>query len=108
MKVIIKQNAWIAWLAAMKLNTRRAAIVIGKTIYLWNITADEFLNDKEWLCHETAHVGQYKEHGFLRFLFLYLMESIKNGYAANRFETAARAMEKKGTALEGIEFLVER
>jgi len=48
MKVRIKQNAWQARLAARVLKANRAAVVLGKTIYLWGVTEDVFMRDKKW------------------------------------------------------------
>jgi hypothetical protein len=43
--------------------------------------------------HERCHWLQYQRHGRLRFSLLYLWESIRRGYWANRFEVEARAAE---------------
>ncbi|WP_262511711.1 hypothetical protein [Adhaeribacter pallidiroseus] len=37
---------------------------------------------------------QFKKYGFFRFLWLYLIESIKVGYFQNKFEVEARQAEK--------------
>jgi len=107
-KVFIKENAFVAKLAAKKLCTERVAMVIGKKIFLWNVSADIFLKDKEWLCHEAAHVKQFQQYGFLKFLFLYLKESFKNGYENNRFEIEARQMENNETVLQELEFFINK
>lgn len=95
MKVFIRENSWLAKLAAAKLNADQAAIVFGSTIHLHNTSRAEFLSDKEWLCHELKHVEQYQQHGFAAFLVQYLFEWMKNGYYNNRFEKEARENEKK-------------
>ena len=69
------------------------AIVIGKTIYLHNTERPEFLQNKPWVLHELKHVEQFKQHGFLPFIFLYLFESMRNGYINNKYEIEARAAE---------------
>lgn len=89
----IKENAWIARLAARKLNTRNMAIVFGRTIYLHNASREEFLNNSRWFKHELCHVRQYQQYGFIGFLVRYAWESIRNGYRNNRFEVEARAAE---------------
>jgi hypothetical protein len=89
----IKENAWIARLAARKLNTRNMAIVFGRTIYLHNASREEFLNNNRWFKHELCHVRQYQQYGFIGFLVRYAWESIRNGYRNNRFEVEARAAE---------------
>lgn len=60
MKVRIKENAFVAKLAAGKLKSARVAIVFGHTIYLHNTSKEEFLNDKTWVLHELKHVEQYR------------------------------------------------
>jgi hypothetical protein len=39
--------------------------------------------------HELKHIDQFREHGTLRFLWLYLREHFKNGYYKNYFEMEA-------------------
>ena len=90
----IKENSWIAKIAAAKLGTKRVAIVIGKTIHLHNTSEQEFLHDKRWVKHELCHVRQFSEHGFVPFIFKYLWESIKHGYYNNKYEAEAREAEK--------------
>lgn len=89
----IKENSWIAWIAAKKLKADSVAIVIGKTIHLHNASRETFLKNKRWLKHELRHVQQYREHGFLRFIVKYLAESIRHGYHDNKFEKEARQAE---------------
>lgn len=89
----IKENSFFARLAAFKLGGNRVAIVLGKTVHLWQATAEDFLKNERWLRHELAHIRQFKEYGFLRFIFLYLAESIRYGYRNNRFEKEARQAE---------------
>ena len=89
----IKERSFIARLAAWKLKTGKVAIVIGKTIHLHNTNRQEFLQHKSWLCHELKHVQQFKRHGYLSFLLLYLWESIRHGYTNNKYEKEARAAE---------------
>jgi hypothetical protein len=96
-KYYIKENSWIARLAAWKLGTDKVAMVLGETILLHNTTEAAFINNKRWLRHELAHIRQFQQYGYLRFLILYLLESIKNGYQNNRFEKEARACEEDNT-----------
>jgi len=90
---IIKENSWIAKLAAYKLRSKKVAIVIGKTIYLHNTSKQTFLNDDRWLKHELCHIKQFQQNGFFIFIVKYLWESIKNGYYNNKFEVEARNAE---------------
>ncbi|CAN5340410.1 hypothetical protein BH11BAC5_BH11BAC5_34050 [soil metagenome] len=91
----IKENSWLAKLAAKKLNTSAVAMVIGSTIHLHNTATSEFLKDTRWVKHELCHIRQYKQHGTMGFIVKYLWESLKKGYYNNRFEVEARAAENE-------------
>ena len=99
MEFNIRENSPFARIAAWKLKSKRAAIVFGSTIHLYNISRLQFLRDERLMRHELCHVKQYSEHGFIPFLLKYLIESIRHGYTNNRFEREARAAEmiKPGT-----------
>jgi hypothetical protein len=90
----IKENSWIAWLAAKKLQAVAVAIVVGSTIHLHNASKQDFLQNKRWLKHELCHIRQFKQHGFLPFIVKYLLESLQHGYYNNKYEVEARAAEK--------------
>ena len=98
--VRLHENSLIARMAAYKLKERSVAITVGRYICLYGISKEDFLKDKSWVCHELAHVEQYAQHGFLRFIFLYLKESAKSGYFNNRFEADARSREQEFSLLE--------
>jgi hypothetical protein len=100
LKVKIKENSWMAKIAAKKLKEKNMALVVGTTIHLWNTSKKEFLKNEKWLKHELAHIQQYKQHGFFGFVSLYLIESIKKGYYHNKFEVAAREQENDTTSTE--------
>ena len=89
----IRENSWIARLAAKKLKSASAAIVIGSTIHLYNTSKKDFILNQKWVKHELCHIRQFRQFGMVRFIFMYLYESIKNGYYGNKFETAAREAE---------------
>ena len=89
----IKENSWIAQIAALKLRSKRAAIVIGNTIHLHNTTKEQFLKDEKWLKHELCHVKQFQQYGYFNFMIRYLWESIIHGYYNNKYEVEARAAE---------------
>lgn len=89
----IKENSFIAKLAALKLNSQQVAIVIGSTVHLHNCSASAFLQNKRWVKHELCHIQQFKRYGFLSFIFKYLIESIQHGYYKNKFEAEARETE---------------
>ena len=89
----IKENSWLAKIAAKKLGTQNVAMVLGKTIHLYNVSATDFLKDETWVKHELCHIKQFKEHGYFMFLIKYLYESMKHGYYNNKYEVEARAAE---------------
>ncbi len=91
----IKENSWIAKFAAIKLQSQQAAIVIGKTIHLYNTSKKQFLLNEKWLKHELCHVKQFQENGYLIFIAKYLWESIKHGYYNNKYEVEARKAENE-------------
>ena len=90
---ILKENSWIARIAAYKLNAASVAMVLGHTIHLHNTTKEVFLQNTKWLKHELCHVQQFEQHGFFTFLIKYLLESIRNGYYKNKYEVEARQAE---------------
>lgn len=57
------------------------------TIYV----APEKLQDFKVIAHECQHIKQIDDLGIIKFSFLYVKETIKNGYRNNRFEVEARA-----------------
>lgn len=91
----IKENSWLAKLASKKLQAESVAMVIGKTIYLYGSSKENFLADERWVKHELCHVKQYRENGTVQFLIKYLWESFKVGYYNNKFEKEARAAESQ-------------
>ncbi len=93
-KVKIKENSWLAKMAAWKLGSKDVAMVIGNTIHLYGVSKNDFLKDERWVKHELCHVRQYKQNGYVGFLAKYLWESIRNGYHNNRFEKEAREAEQ--------------
>lgn len=90
----IKENSWVAKIAAWKLKANAVAIVFGSTIHLWNSSKDDFLRDEKWVKHELCHIRQYKEHGYIGFIVKYLWESLRKGYYNNKFEVEARKAEE--------------
>ncbi|MBS1775668.1 MAG: DUF4157 domain-containing protein [Bacteroidetes bacterium] len=102
--VRIKENSWLARWAAKKMKCNSVALVVGRTIYLHNRSPSQFLQDKQWVLHELKHVEQYQKNGWIRFLWLYGLETLKNGYANNRFEVEARASVHDETLLAKYRF----
>lgn len=91
----IKEQSFIARIAAWKLKEANMAVVLGKTIFLHGVSADDFKSNNAWLKHEQEHIRQFKQYGFFPFIYKYLLESLKNGYHNNKFEVAAREAEQK-------------
>ena len=89
----IKEQSWIAGIAAWKLSSKRVAIVVGRTIHLHNTSKAEFLRNPRWVKHELCHIEQFKRYGFFRFIVMYLWESMRKGYYKNKYEVEAREAE---------------
>ena len=91
---IIKENSWLAKIAAKKLSSTNVAMVLGKTIHLFGVSKTDFLQDEKWLKHELCHIRQFKQYGYLNVVVKYLWESLRKGYYNNRFEVEARKAEE--------------
>lgn len=105
MKVYIRENSWVAKMAAVKMKADKVAIVFGSTIHLHNTKRNEFLNDTDWVCHELKHVEQYRQNGFAGFIVKYLFDWLKNGYYHNKFELEARESEKDEELMKEVKFI---
>ncbi|MDX5345627.1 MAG: hypothetical protein LPK19_00125 [Hymenobacteraceae bacterium] len=86
----IVERSLFARIARMVLKSSNVAMVLGKTIHLSGVSREDFMNDPGWLAHELCHIRQFKQHGFFRFLWLYLIESWRVGYYNNKYEVEAR------------------
>jgi hypothetical protein len=86
----IAEHSLFARIARMVLKSNNVAMVLGKTIHLSGVSRNDFLKDEGWLAHELCHIRQFREHGFFRFLWLYLVESWRVGYYNNKYEIEAR------------------
>lgn len=103
----VRECHLFARLAAWKLRSAGGmAITIGNTIYLHNATVEDLLQNRAWLQHELAHILQFHEWGFWRFLYCYIRESLLKGYRDNRFEIAARDMEKENFQTIGYCYII--
>lgn len=98
MEYKIVENSLFARIARLVLKSRNVAMVLGKTIHLSGVNRDTFLKDNGWVEHELCHIRQFQEHGFFRFLWLYLRESMRVGYYNNKYEVEARIAGLKGEA----------
>lgn len=105
MLVKIKENSWLARVAAIKLRCESVAIVFGSTIHLYNTSAKDFLANQNWVLHELKHVEQYKRFGKIGFVCRYLGDWIKNGYYNNKFEKEARESERDLGLLKKARFV---
>jgi hypothetical protein len=94
MELKIKEQSWVARLAAIKLKSKAVAIVIGSTIHLYNVSRQQFLQNEKWVKHEVCHLKQFERHGYFKFILKYLWESIQNGYHENKYEKEARLAEE--------------
>ena len=94
MELRVKEQSWIAKLAAKKLRSKNVAIVIGSTIHLYNVSKQQFLEDEKWVKHEVCHLEQFQKHGYFTFILKYLWESIRHGYHQNKYEEEARKVEE--------------
>ena len=92
---IIKENSWIAAVAAKKLRAKSVAMVLGNTIHLHGAAKKSFLQNEPWLKHELCHIKQFHEHGYFSFIAKYLWESLRKGYHNNKYEAEARAAENE-------------
>jgi len=92
-EVKIVENSLLARLARVTLKSNNVAMVVGKAIYLSGVKKEIFLKNKAWVAHEYCHIRQFEKYGFFRFLWLYLVESVKVGYYNNKFELEARQAE---------------
>jgi hypothetical protein len=91
---IIKENSWLAKVAAKKLRSTNVAMVLGKTIHLFGVSKTVFLQDEKWVKHELCHIEQFKQYGYFTFVVRYLWGSLRKGYYNNRFEVEARKAEE--------------
>lgn len=89
----IKENSLPARLAARKLKSRAIAMVLGHTIHLYGTTKAEFLFDERWVRHELKHIEEYERYGVIRFLYKYILQTIRCGYYKCALEQEARAAE---------------
>jgi hypothetical protein len=93
-RITIRENSRLAKIAAWKLGVKSVAFTLGKTIHLYKASAAEFLNNEKWLRHELKHVEQFRQHGYINFVLLYLAETLKHGYYNNKYEVEARKAEQ--------------
>jgi Domain of unknown function (DUF4157) len=103
--VHIKENALLAKCAAWCMHSKTMAITINSTIYLHGTTIEGFLENKDWLLHELAHVHQFKNSSTFIFIAKYLLELLKRGYFNNKYEIEARANEKNNSLLHNVQFV---
>jgi len=98
----IKENSFLARVAAYYMKADKIAMVIGRTIHLHNTSRLQFLGNQRWVRHEVAHVYQWEKLGKIRFAINYIRESLNKGYYKNRFEVEAREKETDTGILDHI------
>jgi len=104
MRIRIKENSLLAKLAAHNLREARMAIVLGKTIHLYNVSREDFLQNTKWVRHEVMHVKQFQQNGYCKFILSYLFETFNVGYKYNKYEKEARDNEGNLALLDGVHF----
>lgn len=102
----IVEHSFPARVARFFFGSRQIAMVLGNTIHLSGVDRQRFLSNRKWLIHELVHIDQYRQNGFLKFLFLYILESIRHGYYQNRFEVEARAAEERGVVVQQDQMVI--
>jgi hypothetical protein len=95
----IRENSFLARIAALQLQSQQCAIVWKNTIHLHGCSRIDFLQHPAWLKHEYCHVQQWRREGTFRFLFQYIVYSFRYGYQQNPYEIEARNAEKNPFAL---------
>lgn len=106
-EVRIKENALVARIAAFNLGASKhgAAIVFGRTIYLYKVTKQQLLANIPYLRHEVAHVLQYEREGWFGFLAKYLWYSLRYGYRNNPLELEAKNSQTDKEILNQVRIL---
>jgi Domain of unknown function (DUF4157) len=100
----IKENAGIAFIAAICLRSQKMAVTIGSTIYLHGCGKAFFLANTSWVKHELTHVVQYKTLGYGRFLVQYFLQCLRYGYKKSPLELEAVAAETVEMDLSSFKF----
>jgi hypothetical protein len=104
-KIKIREQSLFAKVAARQLRCKTVAAVFGRTIHLWNVSREDFMQRRSWVVHEVEHVRQFQRYGYVRFSALYLLEYTRRGYHNNRFEVEARLAEEGAGDLTGVQFI---
>ena len=97
MHLRIKENSFFARVACWVLKSPNVAMVLGKTIHLSGVSRETFMQNPSWVSHELCHVRQFQEHGYIKFLWRYLLECYRHGYYNNKFEVEAHEAGSKKT-----------
>jgi len=86
MKIRRKYNNWIPQLLNVGAITLYPFILFSSTV----AGIKTYRKEPEQLFkHEYIHIEQVRKLGWLKFYFLYLVESAKNGYEENKYEVEA-------------------
>ena len=85
MKIRRKYNHWIPQLIRQGAITLYPFILFARSQSA--LSREDYTRDL--FKHEYIHVEQVRKMGWLKFYFLYLVESAKNGYRQNKYEVEA-------------------
>jgi hypothetical protein len=102
----IKENSFRARIASFNLGaTSGLAMVWGNSILLFNVSKQDFLQDKHWVCHEIRHIIQSQQLGKWTFLWRYIVLSFKHGYHHHPYEVDARLHDADFEVLDRVQWL---
>ncbi len=97
--VYVKEKSFRARIALFKMGKGSVAMVMRRTIYIYGVNKEKFLENEDWLCHELQHVKQYEREGTVKFLCKYIWYWMRYGYYNMPYEKEARANEKNRALL---------
>ena len=86
MKIRRRYNSWIPQLLNVGAITLYPFILFSSTVYTMKRNLREPMH---LFKHEYIHIEQVRRMGWFKFYFLYIIESIKNGYEDNKYEIEA-------------------
>jgi hypothetical protein len=92
--MVDKYNHWLPKMIAKMNKSKKWAITLGQTAY-YSVPKEEVMKDEEWIRHEEHHKKQFKKDGVPKFLWKYILWSIRYGYWNNPYEEEARAYARK-------------
>lgn len=79
------------FLLKFKKNATIYAITTSKDVCRYSCLKENI--SEQMKRHEEVHKKQFKKYGWFKFILLYCLEYVKNGYHDNKFEIEARKAE---------------